>query len=211
MPKPKDVYIKCDELENIPKPNMDNWLFEIELLSEELGANSKVLQVGCMDGKRIITLLDARTDLLITGLDIEKEMVDIAKDNLAKAEINAELIHGDITNPPQLGPFDYVICLNNTLGYIPDEEKAVENMKKLGETAIISVYGEKFNDELAHEYFSSINLEISTIENDRFHMKDFTTVKRYRRQEVENWGGRIIETPIGYFCVIGNNLLSKSP
>ena len=79
MPAPKDVYIKCDELDNIPKINKDNWLYEIDLLKDKLSLNAKVLQVGCMDGVRIITLLKARPDLIITGLDIEPDMVEISK------------------------------------------------------------------------------------------------------------------------------------
>lgn len=202
MPSANEVYIKCDELDNIPKPNKDNWLCEIELLTKELGLNARVLQVGCMDATRIIALLKARPDLKITGLDIEEDMIESSRKNLKKVGLKAELIHGDITKPLSVSGFDYVICLNNTLGYIPEQEKALENMKELGRTVILSVYGEKFTNELAQEYFKSINLEIERIENNLFHAKEFSSIKRYSKEEVENWNGRIIETPIGYFCII---------
>ncbi|EKD43737.1 MAG: hypothetical protein ACD_72C00152G0006 [uncultured bacterium] len=98
--------------------------------------------------------------------------------------------------------FDYVICLNNTLGYIPEYDKAIKNMRKLGKTVIVSVYGEKFDNDLAREYFDSIKLEIDHIDGDKFVMKDFTTVKRFSKKEVESWSGEVIETPVGYFCIL---------
>ncbi len=202
MPSPKDVYVNCDVLEDIPQPNRENWLKEIELLKGELPQNARVLQVGSMDGTRVIRLLEARPDLKITGLEIEASLVELAKQKVTEAGLNADFIHGDITSPPALSRFDYVICLNNTLGYIPEQEKAIIGMKNMGKVIIISVYGEKFDDDLAHEYFKSIHLEIDRIENNTLIMRDFTTVKRYLKKDVESWGGQITETPIGYFCVI---------
>ena len=202
MPEPKDVYVNCDVLENLPKPNRDNWLYEIKLLGELLPQNSNVLQVGSMDGTRIIKLLSARPDLSLTGIEIESQLVELAKTNISKAGLNADFIHGDITKPKDLPKFDYVICLNNTLGYIPDEEIAINNMKLLGNNVIISVYGEKFNDNLAREYFKAINLEVFKVINNIIFLKDFTKVKRYTEKEVESWNCTILETPIGYFCII---------
>lgn len=206
MPSPKDVYVNCDVLENIPKANRDNWLKEIDLLRQELPMNARVLQVGSMDGTRAIHLLEARPDLKVTGLEIEAPLVELAKQKVAAVGFNANFVHGDITSPPTLPRFDYVICLNNTLGYIPKQEKAIAGMKKLGKAVIISVYGEKFNDNLARAYFKSIKLEIDRIKNNRFVMKDFTMVKRYSKKEVEFWGGEITETPIGYFCILNSSV-----
>ncbi|MFH0868548.1 MAG: class I SAM-dependent methyltransferase [Candidatus Woesearchaeota archaeon] len=202
MPSPNEVYIKCDELDNIPKPNKENWLYEIELVKKELSLNAKVLQVGCMDGTRIMAILKGRPDLVITGLDMESGMIERSKKNLDKAGLKVQFIHADITKPLLDSGFDYVICLNNTLGYIPEEQKAIENMKKIGKKVILSVYGEKFTNELAQAYFKSINLQLVNIEKNIFHTKEFVNVKRYTREEVDNWKGKIIETPIGYFCII---------
>jgi len=202
MPSPKDIYVNCDVLEDIPKPNRDNWLKEIDLLRLELPQNARILQVGSMDGTRAIRLLEARPDLKITGLEIEAPLVELAKQKVAAAGLHADFIHGDITDPPTLPRFDYAICLNNTLGYISEQEKAIAGMNKLGKVVIISVYGKKFDDDLVRAYFESIKLEIDHIENDNLIMKDFTTVKRYSKKEVDSWGGKITETPIGYFCVL---------
>lgn len=201
MPLPQDVYTQCDILGKIPQPNRDNWVYEVTLLKKELPLNARVLQVGSMDGTRALELLKVRPDLKITGLEIEESLVKFSRENFEKSSIKADFILGDITNPPLMGNFDYVICLNHTLGYIPDNDKAIEEMKKLGKV-IISVYGEKFTDQLAAEYFKAINLEIAKIEKDKFVMKDFASVRQYSKKDVESWGGKIIETPIGYCSFI---------
>jgi len=206
MPAAEDVYSKCDDLDNIPPEMRDNYLCESELLAELLPRNSSVLQVGSMDGERIIRLLKLRPDLQAAGLELEEFFVKTAKERIAKAGFKAEFIHGDITSPPNLPTFDYVICLNNTLGYIQEEEKALDGMKALGKKLIISVYGERFTDKLAKRYFASIGLRVDQIKGDLFEMKDFTSVRHYHRQDVEKWKGVITETPVGYFCSIDSSI-----
>jgi SAM-dependent methyltransferase len=203
MPLPKDVYANCDVLDSIPKPNAENWLKEIELLAAELPRNASVLQVGSGNGARALRLLEARPDLKLTGLEIDADLVDVAEQKVKEKNVGINFVQGNIVSPPSLSHFDYVICLNNTLGYIPKQRKAVENMKKLGNIVIISVYGEKFDDDLARKYFRSINLEIDHMEGNQFIMKNFSSVKRYSKGEIASWGGKVTETPIGYFCVLG--------
>ncbi|MBT3835272.1 class I SAM-dependent methyltransferase [Candidatus Peribacteria bacterium] len=203
MPTADDIYIHCDELDNIPPICKKNWEFEISLLATKLKPNAKVLQVGCMDGTRIIALLNTRPDLDITGLDIEQSMVDSCNANLEKVGKKATVILGDITKPVPVSDFDYVICLNNTLGYIPDQEASLKNMKNLGEKVIISVFGEGFDDEISKSYFTSIGLTVQSIDGDMFVMDDFVNVLRYSKDVVDNWDGKITYTPLGYFCEIG--------
>ena len=202
MTSAKNIYVHCDELEKIPALNKKNWLYEIELLKKELKLNATVLQVGCMDGTRIIALLKERPDLKITGLDIDKQLLDLAAQKFKQEGIKAALLLGDITASLSLLKFDYVICLSNTSGYIEKEEKAIENMKKLGKTVIISVYGEKFTDEIAWEYFSGLGLKINDIKRNPFYFLDFGTVKRYTLGEIRKWTQNVKETNLGYFCVI---------
>ena len=129
MPLPKEVYVNCDILDKIPRENKDNWLFELNFLRKELSKNAKVLQIGSMDGTRILELLKARPDLKLTGLEIDKEIHDIAEKKLRG---KARSVNGDILDPPDIGVFDYVICLNNTLGYIGNWKTAIENMERMG-------------------------------------------------------------------------------
>ena len=202
MPSPKDIYIHCDELANIPKVNLENWLYELEILVQKLPNAARVLQVGCGDGSRLIALHTERPDLVLTGLDIDEGMLSLAQKKLDQAGKKIPLIREDITKGMDLVEFDYVICLNNTLGYIPEDEKAIQKMKKIGKKVIISVFGEKFTDERGREYFESIKAEVSKIEGNTFHLRDFCLVKRYTKEKVEKWNGEIIETPLGYFCIL---------
>jgi len=188
-----DFYLRCDELDALPAINRENWLFELDLLEKILPKNSNVLQVGCMDGTRIIKLLERRPDLHMTGLDIEKEFLEIAERSFTKTGPQVRLIQADITKPQNdLGHYDFVICLNNTLGYIAEANTAIENMRRLSDTVIVSVYGEKFTDEVAKKYYDEIGLPAS----ERNH------VKRFTQEEVTSWSNTITKTPLGYFCVI---------
>lgn len=198
MSQVKNAYLNCDELEKIPVLNKQNWLFEIGWLKNNLKSDATVLQVGSMDGVRAINILKVRPDLKITGLEIESNFVELAKKRVASAGLNAEFIHGDITAPPALPRFDYCICLNNTLGYILNQVDAIEGMKKLGKSIVISVYGEKFDDNLAREYFESIGLKIESIKDNIINLINFGSVKRYTKKEIEGWGGKINVSPIGY-------------
>ncbi len=202
MAAAKDIYVHCDELNVIPPLNRENWLYELEFLKKVLKPDSTILQIGSMDGTRIIALARKRPDVHLTGLEMEKAFIPLAQKRGKAANVNATFILGDITSPPPLKTYDYVICLNNTLGYIEEEEKAVENMKKRGEIVILSVYGEKFTDALAEEYFKSLHLTIREIKHNLFILEDFTPVKRYTNAEVKSWGGKVQETPLGYICIL---------
>lgn len=202
MPSADDVYIHCDQLDRIPLLHRENWEFELALVVKKLLPDSSVLQVGCMDGTRMIRLLERRPDLRVTGLEIEEGLVQGCRDNLKGAGMTAEVTCGDITNPPKLPYFDYVLCLNNTLGYISDQDSALHSMHALGKCVIISVYGERFTDALAWEYFASIGVSVTSMEGTIIHLKDFTDVRRYTKEGVDAWHGTITETPIGYFCEI---------
>jgi SAM-dependent methyltransferase len=202
MPKPSDVYVKCDDLDNIPAIMRDNYLFESNLLHEKLAKNSTVLQVGSMDGERAIRLLKERPDLHITGLEVEKSLVELADQKVSAAHLRMQSICGDITNPPSLSLFDYVMCTNNTLGYIPDQQAALESMRSLSKEVFVSVFGEKFTNKLAEEYFHSLGLSIGDIKYNTFTLKDFTQVKRYSRDDVEIWSKDVIDSPVGYFCLV---------
>jgi len=197
----KIFYLKCDRLEKLPRANKNNWLFELNFIIKKIPKNSKVLQIGCMDGTRMVAILKRRRDLELVGLDVDDDLVKLARINLRKAGIKAKVITGDATKRLPTTGFDYILCLNNTLGYIPQEGKAMRNMKKAGQRVIISVYGEKFTDGLAKKYFDLMGLKISTIRHGRF-ITNIGTIKRYSKSRVKSWGGKIIRTPIGYLTII---------
>lgn len=203
MKPPSSIYTHCDELEHLPELFRCNWLWELDRLAGILPEKATALQVGSMDGTRILRLLEKRPDVRITGLEIDAALAERARENLTSVSAKTSIVTGDILDPPaDLQRSQYVLCLNNTLGYIADEPSALSQMKKLGARVIVSVYGEQCTDALAREYFLLLGLEIDHIENHHFIFKDFTSVKRYTREEVERWGGEITETPLGYLCTL---------
>ncbi len=202
MSNPKDSYLKCDDLDNLPRLMRENYLYENELLNQQLPKVAHVLQIGSMDGRRIISLSKLRPEITFTGLEIEESFIAIAGKNVLQSGLPATFILGDVTSPPNLKPFDYIMCLNNTLGYIPEQSKAVAGMKKLGKKVIISVYGENFSNKLAQNYFASLGLSIDSTRGNAFIMKDFSMIRRYSRKQVELWSSDITQTPVGYFCTL---------
>lgn len=208
MKPPASIYTHCDELGLLPAKNRENWMFESARITELLPQNATVLQVGCANGSRLIDLQKKRSDVHFLGIDIEEGLLSDARSSIEKEKMNIETRLCDITSPEQcaeLGKFDAVLCLNNTLGYIPDEQAALRLMRSLGTQTIVSVYGPSFTDGLAKEYFTHLGLDIDRIEGDRFFFKDFSSVKRYTKREVEQWKGKIEETPIGSFCILQNH------
>lgn len=157
-----------------------------------------MLQVGSMDGVRAIRLLQSRADLELSGLEIEPKLVDYAVGNVRDAGLYVEFVIGDITVPPPLPAFDFVVCLNHTLGYISDETAAINGMKSLGKEIIVSVYGEMFDDDAAHAYFDTLKMPIVATTPQAFRMHGDWSVKRYSRADVDRWNGEIVETPLGY-------------
>lgn len=190
MDSVKDIFERCDNVDALPELNRQNYLFETDWLVQHLKPNAKVLQVGSADGRRIVRVLRQRPDLRWTGLEIDEELVELARINVAEGGVNADIIHGDITNPPGMAQNDVVVCLNHTLGYISDQEQALDEMRRLGESVVVSVFGETFDEQLAGQYFELLGL------------KNYSSVLRYARADVTQWGGRIHETPLGYLVKI---------
>ncbi len=200
-----EIYIHCDQLEHLPALNRENWLWESAWLIENLKPNASVLQVGSCEGSRIVNVMKERPDLRITGIEIDPILHEMALEHFETTGTDAQSVRGDITNPEDtkgLGHFEYCLCLNNTLGYIPDENAVLTNMKHAADIAIVSVYGENFTDDIAWAYFAALKLEVTHIEGDIIRMSDFGIVQRYTEKAVAKWGGEIIKTPLGYLSVM---------
>lgn len=144
-----DSYLNCENFNTLPSIFREVYDLETDLICKLIKRKSNVLQVGPMDGHRMILIQDKRPDLQITSLEIDENFVKIANDKLTGRGIKWRVIQGDITKPSELEKFDWVICLNNTLGWVDNDKLAIENMKQLAPNVIISVFTDKFSDELA--------------------------------------------------------------
>lgn len=200
---PQDSYVRFDELDGLPMPNRDNYVFELDYFAFRLPKRDRVLQVGSMDGVRILRLLGRRPDLAITGLEIDPDLVNLSNRHVRDSGREAAFITADITAPPaNLGYFDSALCLNNTLGFIPDYPAALQNMRNHAGKTYVSVFGEKFDDRLAIEYFGSVGLEVDATDTDTFMVRHVGPVRRFRHDEAASWGTILTATPLGYLIAV---------
>ena len=203
MASGKENYVRFDELEKLPRLNRENYLFEHQYLVRNIPQGASVIQVGSMDGMRAIRLAADRPDLRIVGLEIESELVELALRNVQAEGLNIEFLVGDIVDPPKtLAPADACICLNNTLGFIRKYNAALASIQSLGTHALVSVFGETFQDELARTYYAGIGMTVSKIDDDKIYTTGGDTLRRFRRQEVRSWGKILAETPLGYLVAL---------
>lgn len=117
---------------------------EKEYLHAHISTNSKVLDVGCGDGRNIISLLDITKD--IAGIDSDLKAVEDARHNL-KEYPSVEIQQGDAFNLPfKESTFDYTILMMTLVNFAHNKVKALEEMKRVTKETgkiIISVYADK--------------------------------------------------------------------
>jgi len=196
-----DIFERGDLIDSLPPLARANWLAECELVLKEVNPNKTILQAGCTSGGRILAFKAKIPELNISGLDYDPELIRRAKAKLP----DTRFILADIDNPNLSEKFDVVLCLDNMLGYLKDESKAIAEMKALAkEKLMVSVYGGKFTNALARSYFKSLGTRIEHIEGNTIFTKEFR-MKRYAKDQIRALlgGCKITETPIGYFCVCG--------
>jgi SAM-dependent methyltransferase len=159
-----------------------------------------------MDGLRLIRLSMRRPDLRLTGLDIDAELIELARAHAGGAGIGIQFILGDITAPPPLERFDYAMCLNNTLGYIPEDGLAVARMRQVAGSVLVSVYGERTTDGLAGEYFGVLGTAVTGVRHlgdcDLIIVEGLGEVRRYHAERLETWTTEKQDTPLGYWARI---------
>ena len=77
--------------------------------------NSKVLSAGCGAGREVKFLV-RELNCKVTALDISKNMIEMSK----KIEPKAKYIQGDMASFLSEEKFDHIVCLWNTINFIPN-------------------------------------------------------------------------------------------
>lgn len=116
---------------------------EREYLQKNIGNNESVLDIGCGDGRNILSLVSITTD--IVGLDIDEKAVKDATKNLERFP-DVKIVQGSAFNLPfEDSVFENVI-LSMTLVNLGDNKiKALQEMKRVmvpQGKLIVSVYSE---------------------------------------------------------------------
>jgi SAM-dependent methyltransferase len=97
----------------------DRWLADIEAVVVSHGLRgARLLDVGCGTGKSFMPLLKRGYD--VTACDISPAMVEQAR---AVAGENAHVEVADARALPDMGRFDLVTCIDDTLNYLLSDEE----------------------------------------------------------------------------------------
>ena len=150
------------------KENIDYWekalqnppqsyikLFEQErvYLRKNIQKDSYVLDIGCGEGRNILSIIDITKN--IVGMDIDQKAVDDTKQNLIQyPKIN--IILGDVVRMPfEDKIFDTVIFSMTLVNLDSQKEEALSEIKRVTKDngiIIISVYSEKAREERLSMY-----------------------------------------------------------
>lgn len=84
----------------------------------------KILEIGCGSGKFIVEC--QKKEAIVCGVDISKEMIQLAKKNCEKNNVSADLRIGDATQDLPKG-FDVCVALG-VFEYFKDPKPMIQNM-----------------------------------------------------------------------------------
>jgi SAM-dependent methyltransferase len=91
---------------------------ELAVATVRTYANPSVLDIGCGSGRVGERVLEAGAAEYV-GIDLAGQMLDLARDRLARFRDRVTLIRGDFVTTPPAGSFDVVLCLG-LFDYVAD-------------------------------------------------------------------------------------------
>ncbi|MEN9582963.1 MAG: hypothetical protein RL641_917 [Candidatus Parcubacteria bacterium] len=155
-----------ERIEENPSPGFQV-LFEKEkeYLRSHISNNAKVLDVGCGNGRNIISLLNITSD--ITGIDNDPQAIKDAKENL-KEYPSVDIQQADATNLFfKENTFDCTVLMMTLVNFADKKVKALEEAKRVTKEngkIIVSVYSEKaLNERL--EMYKQIGVPVKKVKD----------------------------------------------
>ena len=112
-----------------------------------LHPGSRVFDCCCGMGRHSIEL--AAAGCSVTGMDLSKGYLDIARDEAAQRSVNVDFIHQDVREMNYSGEFDAVINMFTSFGYFEDPAEDLELLKKMyaslkpGGTLFMEMWGKE--------------------------------------------------------------------
>lgn len=162
------------------KTNMDYWEFVLKNLPESyhkwfeeekkylqkiVTPDSKVLEVGCGDGRSIFDILPVTRN--VTGIDHDDKAIADAKDNFSNYP-TIEILKVDATKLPfENEEFNFVVCMTTFANFADNKFVILEEMKRVLKNSgkiIISVFSEDALEERMKVY-KALRVKIKSIEN----------------------------------------------
>lgn len=140
--------------------------FGAEILDEVLNAftgfeNKFLLEVGVGSGRNAKPLLEKIRPHLV-GLDLTREMLNNARNKLHAYKQHSNLVLGDADHLPFVAEaFDAILCMS-TMHYFEDQEKALEDYRRLLKKGGTFVYGDLSPHEADNQgFFETLERTIS--------------------------------------------------
>jgi ubiquinone/menaquinone biosynthesis C-methylase UbiE len=155
-------------LQNPPESFVKLFEQEEAYIRKNVKNGDKVLDVGCGNGRTILSMVDIAES--ITGLDIDPKAVEDTKKNTTNHK-NVRVVLGSATDIPfEEKTFDVVVFSMTLVNMDTEKSKALSEMKRVAKEdakIIISVYSEKATEERANMY-QQVRVPIESEVNGRF-------------------------------------------
>ncbi|MBI9072778.1 MAG: class I SAM-dependent methyltransferase [Melioribacteraceae bacterium] len=120
---------RANQYKNDPRANTnDIWLRELEIkyINQIISKNSfnSILDFGCANGYTTTKLFKLNPSLTITGIDINKEMIELAKNNIDESmEGKLNYLVKDLLNKGKISEkYDFIYCVR-AIQNIESQEK----------------------------------------------------------------------------------------
>jgi ubiquinone/menaquinone biosynthesis C-methylase UbiE len=141
---------------------------EKKYLQKKIIKDSKVLDVGCGNGRSIFDILSITKNVI--GIDHDKKAVITAKENFIKYP-TVKILRADAKAMPfDDKTFDFVICMGTFANFADDKIPIIKEMKRVLKKdgkIIISVFSEDAFDERMKLY-KSLGVKIKEIKGTTF-------------------------------------------
>jgi len=153
--------------DNLPD-SYKKWIDEERVfLRNNIKRDSKILEVGCGDGRSLKDIVDITQDII--GIDIDEKAIICAKENLKKYP-KVKIIRANGKKIPfDNSTFDFVLCMTSFVNFDKDKYKILDEMRRIlkdNGKIIMSVFNEDSLSERIKEY-NRINLKIKKIEGNK--------------------------------------------
>lgn len=125
---------------------------EVPMLARALRipAGQRVLEIGCGRGVGLAALAAVCRPELLTGLDVDPVLLDVARQRLQWRGIAAELVHGDAREMPFAdGSFDVVVDFG-TCYHVSRPQAALDEIARVLSNGGLFVHETRISQMLAH-------------------------------------------------------------
>lgn len=152
----KNIDYWTELLTNIPDSFKKWFKEESKYLQKIITPNSKILDVGCGDGRSIFDIISITKNVI--GIDHDEKAIFISKTNFSK-QSSVKFIKEDATNLSfHNDTFDFIICMGTFANFAKDKFTVLSELKRVLKKSgkiIISVYSENAFDERMKIYKAS--------------------------------------------------------